>query len=111
MPHRVPDACTLPTAEQPLRQEEFTSLCRTALRGQERLSARHLRLMLAGADDLEATVRDLAGRESECCSFFVFTVTRTADAVLLDIEVPDAQVNVLDGLSELADSASAIGSR
>ncbi|WP_245718914.1 hypothetical protein [Micromonospora rhizosphaerae] len=34
----VPEACTLPTAERPLRVAEFDELFATALRGQTRLS-------------------------------------------------------------------------
>jgi len=50
----------------------------------------------------EATVRDLAGRESGCCSFFVFTF-RPGDRVLrLDVEVPAAHVEVLDALASRA---------
>lgn len=98
----VPDACTLPTAEQPIRQAEFATLCSTALSQAERIDAQHLRLTLAGGADLADTVRDLAARESECCSFFDFTVTDTANAVTLDIHVPASHSRVLDGLSELA---------
>lgn len=98
----IPDACTLPTAAQPLRQAEFAALCSTALRHHERIRPGHLRLTLSGDADLADTVRELATRETECCSFFDFTVTETADAVTLDIEVPAAQTAVLDGLSELA---------
>ena len=98
-PMPVPDACTLPTAEQPLRIAEFDSLFATILR-QERPSDRHLRLDLtAGAD----VVRDLARRESECCSFFTFTVTTPeAGRVRLDIEVPSAHIDVLNALADRA---------
>ena len=102
MTFSVPDACTLPTAAQPLRQAEFATLCSTALRHHERIGPRHLRLTLSGDADLADAVRDLAARETECCSFFDFTVTPTDDAVILDIQVPTAQTAVLDGLSELA---------
>ena len=102
MSFEVPDACTLPTAAQPLRQAEFEALCSAALRRQERLSPLHLRLTLASGEGLAEAVRDLAARETDCCSFFDFTVTPTDGVVVLDIEVPDAHVGVLDGLSELA---------
>jgi hypothetical protein len=106
-PAWVPDACTLPTAQRPLRRAEFDALFAAALLNSERVSSRHLRLTLAGAADLEAAVRDLTARESECCSFFTFTVTspRPGD-VRLDIEVPAGQVAVLDGLA-----GRAIGTR
>ncbi len=102
MPFPIPDACTLPTAAQPLRQAEFAALCTSALGHHDRIGPCNLRLTLAGDADLAGTVRDLAARETECCSFFTFTVTETADSVILDIEVPTAQTAVLDGLSELA---------
>lgn len=102
---RIPDACTLPTVEQPLRQAEFVALCGSALRGQERVSDRRLRLTLSGGDDLLETVLDLTARESDCCSFFEFMVTPSTVGVVLDIEVPAEHTGVLDGLSELAGSA------
>jgi len=103
---QVPDVCTLPTVERPLRQAEFAALCGSALRGQDRISDRHLRMTLSGDDDLLALVLDLTARESSCCSFFDFTVTSSTDGVVLDIQVPQAHIEVLDGLSELARSSS-----
>jgi len=48
-------------------------------------------------------VRDLAGRESQCCSFFTFTITADRPGhVVLDIEVPAAHVDVLDALTRRA---------
>ncbi len=98
----VPDACTLPTAAQPLRQAEFATLCSTAVRHQERIGPGQLRLTLSRDADLASAVRDLADREKECCSFFEFAVTETDGVVTLDIEVPAAQTAVLDGVSEFA---------
>ncbi len=102
----VPDVCTLPTMERPLRRAEFDTLFATATRAAQRVGPTHLRLSLAGGTDLESTVRDLAARESECCSFFAFTVTSTgAGLVSLDIEVPHAYVDILDALGNRADHA------
>lgn len=111
MSFEIPDTCTLPTAAKPLRQAEFAALCSTALRDQQRVSPKHLRLTLVGGDGLADDVRDLAARETDCCSFFDFTVTPTADVVVLDIEVPADYVGVLDGLSALANSAVATAVR
>lgn len=105
MPFQVPDVCTLPTAEQPLRQTEFEALCTSALRGQERVTAQHLRLTLRGGADLLDRVQDLAARESLCCSFFDFTITATDDVIVLDIGVPAEHSAVLDGLGDLASSS------
>jgi hypothetical protein len=98
----IPDACTLPTAERPLRQAEFDELFATAVRRVEPVTATHARLHLAGPAHLADQVRDLTARETECCSFFTFTVTPQGDAVVLDIEVPTAYTAVLTSLVERA---------
>ena len=101
MTFEVPSACTLPTAERPLRLAEFDALFSTAVRAVEAVSPTHARLRLAGPPELEPTVRDLAARETACCSFFTFTVTPSpADgALVLDIEVPPAYADVLAALT------------
>ncbi|VFA99715.1 hypothetical protein [Nocardia cyriacigeorgica] len=92
------DACTLPTQQQPLRVAEFDALFRDAVRGVDRVSPTRLRLVLdAGA---EAGARELAARESECCSFFTFEFTAAgAGVVHLVVDVPAARLEVLDGLA------------
>ncbi len=96
----LPEACTLPTVEQPLRRIEFDELFATALRGQARISRSVLRWSLAPG--VENVARDLAARESQCCSFFTFEFTRTAGGLQLDVRVPAAQVEVLDALAARA---------
>ena len=106
MPFVVPDACTLPTVDQPLRLAEFDSLFATALRTVQPDGPTRTRMLLSGPAGLEATVRDLTARESECCSFFTFTVTGKpvdgAEAVTLVIAVPDAYADVLESLTDRA---------
>ncbi|WP_433063358.1 hypothetical protein [Dactylosporangium sp. CS-033363] len=94
----APDACTLPTAEQPLRLAEFDALFVNALREVEVFGATRARMVLAGPEGLEDTVRDLAAREAGCCSFFTFTVTPQEDGVALDIEVTPRYGDVLEAL-------------
>lgn len=107
----APDACTLPTIDRPLRLAEFDALFSTAVRRVQPMSATHARLRLAGPAGLADTVRDLAARETECCSFFDFTVTpETANAgemVILDVRVPARYAEVLSALSRRADSIAA----
>ena len=108
----VPDACTLPTAEQPLRPAEFDELFATAVRRVETLTPTHVRMTFTGQARLAATVRDLTARETECCSFFTFTVTpepAAADgaALTLDIEVPAQYTDVLAALTQRASTVSA----
>ena len=110
-PAWVPDTCSLPTAERPLRLAEFDDLFATAVRSVEPVTATHARLHLTGAPGLTATVRDLTARETECCSFFGFTVTpgtvAEAEALTLDIEVPAPYAEVLEALTGKARSVSA----
>lgn len=90
----VPDACTLPTAEQPLRLAEFDQLFATYLQQANRVDPQTLDVLLDPA--ARATAADLIARESECCSFFTFTLT---GALNLRITVPPAHTAALDGLA------------
>ena len=91
----APDACTLPTAERPLRVAEFEDLFALVLR-----STRHepTRLDLVVPSDIEVSARDLARRESDCCSFFIFDFEPAGDDVVMHVSVPPEQVGVLDAI-------------
>ena len=86
----APQACTLPTAQVPLRVAEFDDLFSQTLRHTERLDVTWLRLVLTGGDATEAAVRDLTAAESRCCSFFDFHIDRHGDQVVLEVRVPRA---------------------
>ena len=107
----IPDACTLPTAEQPSRLAEFDAVFATAVGGVESVDATHARIRLAGPPGLAARVRDLAARETECCSFFTFTTipqpVAEGEAVVLDIKVPAAYADVLAALARRASAVTA----
>lgn len=91
-------ACTLPTAERPLRVAEFDDLF-TALQSIERSDQTKARLLLAGDDTLPARTQRLADAESSCCSFFTFGVSTLEDGLVrLDITVPAEHADVLVGL-------------
>jgi hypothetical protein len=99
----VPEACTLPTVDRPLRLAEFDDLFATALREQQRLSPTALRWRFDPAAEVEA--RDLTGRESSCCSFFAFAFTFAGDdgdGLRVDVQVPAGRVDVLDALASRA---------
>jgi hypothetical protein len=109
MSFTVPDACALPTVEQPLRLAEFDALFAAAVRHVDTVSPTHARLHLTGPAGLAATVRDLTARESECCSFFTFSTTTgqradDGEAVTLDVEVPARYADVLASLVRSAGS-------
>jgi hypothetical protein len=93
----VPASCTLPTVEQPLRLAKFDDLF-TTVRSVERGPTSARLLLTADAD----RVRRLAAAESECCSFFRFTVTPLESVVALDVEVPPQYADVLAALVERA---------
>ena len=96
----VPDSCTLPTAERPLRQAEFDALFAETVRDVDRIAPTHLRLDLVGPLDLDVRVRDLAEREAGCCAFFAFTVTAIGPGqVTFDITLDAAHIDVLNGLA------------
>jgi len=103
------EACTLPTAVQPLRVAEFDDLFRACLTAVERLpgAATRARLVLTGGEGLHERVQRLADAETACCSFFSFTVTALPAAdgctVALDVEVPAVHAAVLDGLLDRAE--------
>lgn len=94
----VPQACTLPTAEQPFRVAEFDALFAAHLESATRVDLTTLDLTLAA--EAQATTAELTARETECCSFFRFELTPSGDRVRLRISVPPAHAAVLDGLSD-----------
>ena len=101
----APDACTLPTAQRPLRVAEFDDVF-TAVRRSQRPAPTRLELVLPGA--VESAARDLARRESECCSFFTFEFESVGDDrgddVVMHIAVPPEYVGVLDALEARTES-------
>ncbi|MBT2517178.1 hypothetical protein J7E29_07010 [Streptomyces sp. ISL-90] len=98
MAFEIPDACTLPTAERPIRLVEFDELLTDSVRSAERDSATHLTMRLQRDEDLEAVTRDFAAREAECCSFFDFTITADGNDIVLRIGVPPQHASILDSL-------------
>ena len=95
----MPSACTLPTAEQPLREAEFDALFAQATRV-ERVAPGEL--LFALPPDVAGTAATLAARETECCSFFTFTLTVTAGELTLGVSVGEPHVAVLDALAARA---------
>lgn len=76
------------TAERPLRVAEFEDLFTFVVRAERRSPQR---LDLALRRIVEGPARDLARRESECCSFFTFefeSIGDDSDDLLMHIGVP-----------------------
>jgi hypothetical protein len=94
-----PESCTLPSAERPVRAAEFADLLAGATRGARRPEPTRLQLDLAPGRETAARAAGLAAAETECCSFFTFTLTAAGGTLTLDIAVPPAHAGVLDALA------------
>lgn len=100
----VPESCSLPTAQRPLRVAEFDRLFAGSLLRSTRVSATRLDLVLAA--DAEAVARDLAERESGCCSFFGFEFDSGGADVVMRISVPESRTEVLAALAARVDAVA-----
>jgi thioredoxin len=101
------DACTLPSADRPLRMAEFDDLFATAVRAVDRIDPTRLRLRLDPRPEVAARTADLAVRETDCCGFFTFTLTATDEQLALEVTVPNDRSAVLDGLVARATAGEA----
>lgn len=101
------EACTLPTAERPLRLGEFDDLF-ASTREVRRSGSTQARVLLAGDEAVAARARRLAEAETSCCSFFGFAVsTPEPGVVALDVTVPPPYADVLAGLVDRAEARGA----
>lgn len=103
-------ACTLPSADKPLRVVELEALFARFLTGLARVDPATLDMRFRGEPGLDRSIEDLAARETACCSFFTFTVDRT-NGLSLRVTVPEQYVEVLDGLQRLALLGAGLESR
>ena len=69
-PTWVPDACTLPTTDQPLRLAEFDALFTADVTDVQQPSADTALLTLRPDPTVAGRAADLAVRETACCWFF-----------------------------------------
>ncbi|MFD4433455.1 hypothetical protein [Nocardia sp. NPDC058497] len=83
--------------EQPIRVAEFDRFFAESVRRMARPTPTQLDLHLAA--DAEAAARDLAARESNCCSFFTFDFDTTGTGLVVRVGVPAAYVEVLDAFA------------
>lgn len=104
-PAWAPLTCTLPASQLPLRVAEFGALFADAVRGIERVGPSQLRLELQSSPEVAERAARLAAAETECCSFFTFTLTATGGRLALEVSVPRRYTGVLDGLAGQATAA------
>ena len=101
----APADCTLPTVDRPLRVAEFDDLFVTAVRSVTRESSVHATFELPAEPSVAATAANLTARESQCCTFWTFTLTLTGGRATLDVQVPPRYGDVLDALVGRAQAA------
>jgi hypothetical protein len=97
-----PQECTLSPAGRQARAAEFSAMFAETVRRIERPERTRLRLALEPGPARAGRVAELVAAETSCCSFFTFTLTAAAGSLVLDVDVPAAQLAVLDALAERA---------
>lgn len=105
----APDACTLPTTEQPLRLAEFDAFF-CAHVDQVRRDDGQVVLSLTGGAEATSTAAGLAAREAECCSFFVFDLRIADDALSLTVSTRPGHAGVLAALADRAETLAGTAS-
>ena len=98
----VPEACTLPTVEQPLRRAEFDALFAEDVTGVEQVSAERLRFQLRAHPEAAARAAGLAVQETGCCSFFTFGFAMSDGTVSMTVSTGAAHAAVLAALGDRA---------
>jgi hypothetical protein len=101
----LPIACSLDAEDLGSRLDEFRALFSASLRGLRRCAPSLLELQLDLNRVDESALRDLLGREQECCPFFTFDVRISGDVVLVSVGVPPDGAAVLDDFARLTASA------
>lgn len=95
-------SCSLPTAAKPLRLAEFDALFSTEITAVARASTTTAKFTLRPDPELAARVAKLSSREAQCCSFFEFTLTMTAERLEWTLRVPDAHTDIVDAVIDRA---------
>lgn len=100
----VPAACTLPTAEQPLRRAEFDALFSRDVLDIAQTSPPQITLALRPDPEVAARAAKLAAAETGCCSFFTFGLTITDGRIDMVISAKSPHEDVLAALAARATS-------
>ena len=98
----IPESCTLPTAERPLRRAEFDDLFAEDVLMVQENSPLEVRLELRADPDVAARAARLAAKETVCCSFFRFDLVATDGRVAMVVSTESPHEVVLAALAERA---------
>ena len=99
----VPDSCTLPTVEQPVRHSEIDDLFAHHVLSVTRESDSSTRLALRTDPDTASLAAALAVKESSCCSFFTFLLVTADGRVELVVGTAPTHREVLVALTDRAE--------
>ncbi len=105
----VAAACTLPTAEQPLRRAEFDDLFAEDVIRVNQMSALEVCLELRANSEVAARAAGLAAKETGCCSFFTFGLTISDGAISMEVSTEPAHAAVLAALGARAQAKLGAG--
>jgi hypothetical protein len=94
---REPIACTLQPGSYQERIAWIAELTRDGLRG---LKREDLRLELRYAPEVASRLREMVGKEQDCCAFLNFELLETDEDVRLTITAPERAREVADALFE-----------
>jgi hypothetical protein len=92
--------CALSDTARLARAAQFRKLFAETVRRVERPTATRLRLELEPGPGPAGRTAELISAETECCSFFTFSLTATAGSLALEVTVPQSHTVVLDSLAE-----------
>lgn len=106
----VPDACTLPTVEQPVRRSEFDDLFANDVLSVFLESPNRIRLEMRPDPATASRAADLAVKETGCCSFFSFQLAIADGQVSLTVETAPAHQAVLEAFRARAESRAGAAS-
>jgi len=98
----VPQACTLPTVDQPLRRTEFDALFAEDVTSVDQASPGQLQFELRATPDAAARAADLAVKETGCCSFFAFKLSIGDGKVSMTVSTDAQHAAVLAALRDRA---------
>jgi hypothetical protein len=101
----APDACTLPTADRPVRLAQFDTLFDNDVTDVHRSAPDRALLTLRTDPATAVRVADLCVRETACCSFFEFTLAATGGHLTLTVATPPEHRAVLDAFVKRAAGA------
>ena len=96
-------SCTLDDQAAVRRNAEFADVIERGLRHRGRTPEGVVRLVFINKEGMEADIRALARRESECCGFFSFDVDVNDDDIVLRVAAPHDKTDYLDELYRATD--------